>query len=202
MGKILEKLELKINKIVEKIISRYGRKLDEIILTKINDKGLLIAYWVSSVLSKVFLIYLLMGFILNLYIYGINIYYNIINTMVAYNWLSSVVLDLIIPMLVLPLPYIFIRLFTKLLQEKLNVVTDQSSLLFATGLFLILDNIIGVTRVITSVSILINQVQLVNKINAMMFAAPLINLIIPIIYITIGFMYVKRSKYLTEKIVE
>jgi len=193
MVKILEKLELKIDKIVDKMVPRFKKKFDEMILTKFNDKGLQIAYWVSSVLSKIFFIYLLTGFIMNIYSYSINIYYKTMNIMISYNWLENLLLDLIIPMLVLPIPYVLMRLTVKLLSEKVTDEIDQSSLFFATGIFLILNNFTGIIRIFTSVSNLVYQMQLGDKINFMIFVHPFINTIIPIMYIIIGYKYIKRS---------
>jgi hypothetical protein len=202
MKKIIDILVLKIDEIIEKLIPKLRNKINEIVLSKINDKGLLIAYWISSVLSKVFFIHLLVGVIMNFYIYGINVYYKNVNIMISYNWLTNLILDFIIPMLILPIPYMIVRLMTKLIRERLNDEIDQSNVLFATGSFLVLTNFTGLTRIISSITTLIYQMQLGDKIDPMIFVHPSVNTIIPIIYIFIGLKYIKMSNCLRDPIAE
>ena len=177
-----------------------GKIIDEMILSKINDKGLRIAYFVSSVLSKVFLINLLIGVILNLYIYGLNIHYGKMNDAVPYNWLTTFILSFILPMVISFVPYILIRLIVKLIKEKIKEEIDQEGVLFAAGSFLIINNIGGLIGIIDSVANLVIRMQWKAEIDIIGFINPFMNIIIPIIYILIGLKYIKMSNYLKDKI--
>jgi len=173
--------------------------INEMILSKISDKGLRIAYWISSVLLKVFFINLLIGVIMNLYVYGVNIYYGKMNSFMPYNGFMNFILNFILPMFVSIAPFILIRLITKLIGEKVKVEFDQSGVLFATGLFLILINIEGVLGIINSIGTIIYRMQLDAEIGVFGYVNPIVNIIIPIVYILIGLKYVKMSNYLKDK---
>ena len=176
--------------------------IDEMILSKISDKGLRMAYWISSVLSKVFFINLLIGVILNLYIYGVNIHYGKMNSFIPYNGFMTFILNFILPMFVSIVPFILIRLITKLIGAKVKVEFDQGGVLFATGFFLILMNIERVLGTINSVATIIYRMQWNAEIDIIGIINPLVSIIIPIVYILIGLKYIKMSNYLKDSIVE
>jgi len=176
--------------------------IDEMILSKISDRGLRIAYWIASVLSKVFLINLLIRMILNLYIYGINIHYGKMNSFIPYNGFIVFILNFLLPMIVVIVPFILIRLIAKLIGEKLEDDVDQGGVLFATGSFLIIINFEGIIGIINSVANLIYRMQWKGEIDIFGIINPLVSIIVPIVYILIGLKYIKMSNYLKGSVVE
>ncbi|MBI9014663.1 MAG: hypothetical protein JEZ08_20665 [Clostridiales bacterium] len=200
MKKIIDKMILEMEKIIDKMVPKSEEVIDKMILSKISDKGLRITYWISSVLSKVFLIFFLFGVIHNLYVFGMNTYYWKSYDIVPYNWFTTLILSFILPMFIDLTPYIAMRLIEKLIRAKLKYEIDHRSVLFATGLYFIIFNIKGVIGIIESVAHLVYQMQWNTESTLLMFLNPFINTLTTIIYILIGLNYMKMSNCLKDKI--
>lgn len=198
--KIINKMIFEMDKIVDKMIPKSEEIIDKMILSKISDKGIRIAYWISSVLSKVFLVYLLLGVIQNLYVYGMNTYYWINYDLVPYNWFITLIVSFVLPIFIDIVLYTVMRLIVKLIRKKLKYEINQGGVLFATGCYFILINISGVTGIIESVAYMIYQMQWGSEVNIHLFLNPFTSAITTIIYILIGLKYIKMSNYLKDEI--
>lgn len=176
--------------------------IDKMILSRLSDRGLKILFWITSILSKVFLINLIIGFLMNLYSFGVNTHYGKLNEFISYNKLISLITDLVVPMIILFIPYILICYILKLVKEKSGDELDQSSIQFAIGVYLIIMNLRNLLGVFNSLSVIVQQLQWELKPDIFIILYPVLNTIIPIIYMLIGLKYIKMSHLLLDRIVE
>lgn len=202
MKNVISKIKLSLEKLTDKMIPKLESTFDKILFLKLNDKGLLIIHWIATVLSTIFFINLMIGTIVNLYIYGLNLFFGLLNEMIPYNWFTSIITSFIIPILSDLIPYLLIRILAKLTKEKCENELDMREVLFATGFFLIITKVGGIIRVVALITNAIYRAKLGQYISLFDIVNPFINIIGPVIYIVIGLNYMKQSSLLNNRKLE
>lgn len=199
MIEIFEKIIAKLDPFIEPIFKRTEEWIDQKILSKLNDRSLNIASWITNVLSKVFLIYIIMGCPISLYIFGINAYYgNSITNISYYGWLSLIT-DLILPILLSFIPYIIMRISFMSLEKTVHQMPDQKSIFFATGFFLIASRIQSLINIVEAIIHVIEEAILNSPLMLLNLLTPFVNSIITTLYILIAIKYLKESDCLIIK---
>lgn len=171
-------------------------RIDELLLSKINDKGLQMIHWILCILSKVLYVGIYMGGVSILYSYGINWYYSLSHNFTVDHFLPGFISGLMIPLLVLPIPYLIVRFVEKIISNKDVIQPDEASVFFGAGVLMIVYQLSGVLHVINIlVSTLVNLLQ-PGPTNFMTLSGPLFSIVFTSLYIIIGLKYIRKSGYL------
>jgi hypothetical protein len=202
MIEILEGIIRKLDKYIEPIFKKTEEKMDDKILSRLNDQSLSIAFWITNVLSKVFLIYIIMGCPISLYIFGANVYYGNSNPHISYYGWLALITDLILPILLSFIPYIIMRISFMSLEKTVHQMPDQKSIFFATGFFLIASRIQSLINIVEAIIHVIEEAILNSPLMLLNLLTPFVNSIITTLYILIAITYIKASDSMKTKQVD
>lgn len=199
MKDLINTIVLSIENIAEKYVSKAEGFIKRRIISKLSDKGLKLLYWVSCIISKVFLVSLLFGLIHNIYLFFVN-GFAWQNPLIRYNWVTAFFFSLVIPIVMDFLAYVVIRVFTKVIERNIQYEIDESGVLFATGVYYIIIHLNGVFRVLKSFIYYVYSIIVVDF--SVEFSLQFVNSLLVLIFIYIGYRFIKASGYLVNRVEE
>lgn len=199
MKDLINTIVLSIENIAEKYVPKVQGIVESRIISKLSDKGLKLLYWVSCIISKVFLVSLLFGLIQNVYLFFVN-GSSWTSSWIPYSWMTAFFFSLVIPVIIDFVGYVAIRVFTKVIERNLEYEIDESGVLFATGVYYIIINVKGLFHVVESFVYYVYSVIIIDS--PMQFTIQFVNSLFVLIFMYIGYRFIKASGYLTNRVEE
>lgn len=172
--------------------------LEKKVLARIDEKGLNITYGISSVLSKILLLYLVAEVVMSLYNYSVRLYYGPMGHTGSFDWFSPLIFFVILPSIKWIVPYVLAVLIRNLLNEKLEVKLERSSIEFVTGAFLAFKSIGRVLGFFTDIALIFSISSWTGNKDIIVLLNPLLNALITVVYIFLAVKYLKGSNYLIK----
>lgn len=180
------------------------KALEKKIISKITKEGFEIIYWIFSFLALVFLTRLVINFLTSTINTGYFIFESIIDEKSFKEIFFIYLLDYIIGIILNLLAFVFVLKVEKWSREKTDIKIEKKKLFFITGIYLI---IIYTINLITYCGyMIVISIQSSTDIFGISFSTPLIYIIINflsfILYIIVGFILIKKSRYLESSLQE
>ncbi len=170
------------------------------VFSKMNDRGIKIAYWVSSVLTISFLVSFIINTIYTTAFRGFGIINSILIGSNDKHELEWLILLYILSVLAELIPLLILNAIRKWTKIRLNEDIDKKSIYFATGIYIIFTNIFGLVATVNSiVGLLFNgRWGWGVHIDSNSIVYVFISFMTTILYILIGIQFIKKSDFIPE----
>ncbi len=169
---------------------------------RIKNNGMELLYWISSVLSIVFLIQFVVTGVITTLTRGYTIINNIVTGNNPKNEIQWLILLYLLSMMVSFVPFLVAYIIKKWTRSKLNKELDISSINFCVGAYFIITHIGGVAGIITTVAYSLFNARWGWNVHIdwsyILYA--FINSMIPIAFVAVGILFIRKSNFLYKNV--